>query len=211
MAMDFKLSDEFVDSYRDKEPPFGYRDGAGNSLGEITYLRTYSRKKEDGTKETWADTCRRVIEGMFTIQKRHCRQNHIEWKNDKAQRTAKDAFDRMFNMKWLPAGRGIWAMGSPIVMEQGNSAPLQNCAFTTTEESIIGAMTFLFDASMLGIGVGFDARGANKFQVSRPEGEPEKWVIPDSREGWVESLEKLMGSFIDEGKKRNPLPIFDYS
>lgn len=209
--MDFKLSDEFVDSYRDKEVPWGYADGAGNSLGELVFLRTYSRKKEDGTKETWVDTCRRVVEGMFTIQKRHCRKNYIEWKNDKAQRTAKDAFDRLFHMKWLPAGRGLWAMGTPLVMEKGNSAPLQNCAFTTTEESVVGAMTFLFDASMLGIGVGFDARGANKFQVSRPEGEPEKWVIPDSREGWVESLEKLMGSFIDEGKKRNPLPVFDYS
>ena len=127
MALDFKLSDEFVNSYKDKEVPWGYKDGAGNSLGEITTLRTYSRVKEDGTKEKWHEICRRVIEGMFTIQKRHARQNRIEWKNDKAQRTAKDAYDRMFNMKWLPPGRGIWSMGSPIVMDDNNSAPLQNC------------------------------------------------------------------------------------
>lgn len=183
MAMDFKLSDEFVDSYRDKEPPFGYRDGAGNALGEISYLRTYSRKKADGSKETWADTVRRVIEGMFTIQKRHCRQNHIEWKNDKAQRTAKDAYDRMFHMKWLPAGRGLWAMGSPIVMEDGNSAPLQSCAFISSDESVTEAMTFLFDASMLGVGVGFDADGADKFQVHEPMPAEEPYIIPDSREG----------------------------
>lgn len=206
--IDFKLSDEFVNSYQDKEVPWGYTDGAGNSLGEITFLRTYSRKKADGTKETWAETCRRVIEGMFSIQKRHCRQNHIEWKNDKAQRTAKDAYDRLFNMKWLPSGRGLWAMGSDLVMEEGNSAPLQSCAFISTDDSIVEAMTFLFDASMLGVGVGFDADGADKFEVTQPT-RGGTFVIPDSREGWVESLRILLASYLDNGKTK--LPEFDYS
>lgn len=206
--IDFKLSDEFVNSYRDKEVPWGYKDAAGNSLGEITFLRTYSRKKEDGSKETWAETCRRVIEGMFSIQKRHCRQNHIEWKNDKAQRTAKDAYDRLFNMKWLPSGRGLWAMGSDLVMEEGNSAPLQSCAFISTDDSIVEAMTFLFDASMLGVGVGFDADGADKFDVTQPVKEG-TFVIPDSREGWVESLRILLASYLDSS--RTKLPEFDYS
>ena len=35
--IDFKLSDEFVDSYRDKEVPWGYKDAAGNSLGETKF------------------------------------------------------------------------------------------------------------------------------------------------------------------------------
>ena len=210
MALDFKLSDEFVNSYKDKEVPWGYKDGAGNSLGEITTLRTYSRVKEDGTKEKWHEICRRVIEGMFTLQKRHARQNRIEWKNDKAQRTAKDAYDRMFNMKWLPPGRGIWSMGSPLVMDDNNSAPLQNCAACSSEESVVEAAVFLFDASMLGVGVGFDSLGANKFPVLEPEGS-NAYVIPDSREGWVESLRLLLAAYIDEGKKRNPLPVMDYS
>ncbi len=210
MALDFKLSDEFVNSYKDKEVPWGYKDGAGNSLGEITTLRTYSRVKEDGTKEKWHEICRRVIEGMFTLQKRHARQNRIEWKNDKAQRTAKDAYDRMFNMKWLPPGRGIWSMGSPLVMDDNNSASLQNCAACSSEESVVEAAIFLFDASMLGVGVGFDSLGADKFPVLEPEGSY-AYVIPDSREGWVESLRLLLAAYIDEGKKRNPLPVMDYS
>ena len=208
--MDFKLSDDFVDTYRTKTVPWGYEDGAGNALGEITYLRTYSRKDPaTGVKETWADTCRRVIEGMFTIQKRHCRQNHIEWKNDKAQRTAKDAFDRMFNMKWLPAGRGLWAMGTQLVLDEGNSAPLQSCAFASTSASVIDAMTFLFDASMLGVGVGFDASGAGKFEVFTPEVEG-GYVIADSREGWVDSLRQLLSAYL-EPHRRPTLPEFDYS
>ena len=60
----FKLTSEFIESYKDKKPPFGYADAVGNSVGEITFLRTYSRIKEDGTKETWCDVCERVINGM---------------------------------------------------------------------------------------------------------------------------------------------------
>jgi hypothetical protein len=36
----FKLSEDFVSSYKDKKAPFGYKDAAGNSVGEITFLRT---------------------------------------------------------------------------------------------------------------------------------------------------------------------------
>ena len=61
----FKLAEEFVTPYRTKKAPFGYQDAAGNSVGEITFLRTYSRLKQDGTKETWVDVCERVINGCL--------------------------------------------------------------------------------------------------------------------------------------------------
>ena len=47
----FELTSEFIESYKGKKAPFGYKDAAGNSVGEITFLRTYSRLKPDGTKE----------------------------------------------------------------------------------------------------------------------------------------------------------------
>ncbi len=47
----FRLSDEFVNKYVGIEPPFGFKDAGLNSLGEITFIRTYSRVKEDGKKE----------------------------------------------------------------------------------------------------------------------------------------------------------------
>ena len=207
--LDFKLSDEFVNSYRDKPVNWGYKDGAGNALGELVFLRTYSRKDAFGNKETWVDTCRRVIEGMFSIQKRHCRTNAIEWKNDKAQRTAKDAFDRLFHLKWAPAGRGLWAMGTPLVMDDGNSAPLQSCAYVSTRIGVSKSMQFLFDASMLGVGVGFDASGANKTLVREPILAGVPYAIPDSREGWVESLGLLLDAYLGTGKRVH-LPEFDY-
>ena len=47
----FRLSDEFVNKYVGVQAPFGFTDAGSNSLGEITFIRTYSRMKEDGTKE----------------------------------------------------------------------------------------------------------------------------------------------------------------
>ena len=46
----FKLAEEFVNGYKSKKVNWGYMDAAGNSVGEITFIRTYSRLKEDGTK-----------------------------------------------------------------------------------------------------------------------------------------------------------------
>jgi ribonucleoside-triphosphate reductase (thioredoxin) len=73
----FRLLDEFVGKYKEVEPPFGFSDAGSNSLGEITFIRTYSRVKEDGTKERWHEVCRRVIEGMYSVQKNHAKDNRL--------------------------------------------------------------------------------------------------------------------------------------
>ena len=208
----FKLADEFVAPYKTKTAPFGYRDAAGNSVGEITFLRTYSRLKEDGTKETWVDVCERVINGMYSLQKDHAKINRLPWSDAKAASSAKEAFDRLWNLKWTPPGRGLWVMGTPLVNEQRNSAALQNCAFVST-----GSMTktdpakpfaFLMEASMLGVGVGFDDKGADKeFTIYEPK-ETYAYEIPDTREGWVESTATLINAFLKPDQKK---PVFDYS
>lgn len=208
----FKINEEFINTYKDKTPPFGYRDAAGNSVGEITFLRTYSRLKENGTKETWVDVCERVINGMYSLQKDHCKKNRLPWNDVKAQSSAKEAFDRLFNLKWTPPGRGLWAMGTNIVNVQKNSAALQNCAFVSTSEMTkinpARPFAFLMEASMLGVGVGFDDKGADKDFIIHEPKEPAHYVIPDTREGWVESLSLLLNSFL---KENQPNYSFDYS
>jgi len=208
----FKLTDDFVASYKDKKPPFGYKDAGGNSVGEITFLRTYSRLKEDGTKETWVDVCERVINGMYSLQKDHCKTSRLPWNDAKGQASAKEAFDRLFNLKWTPPGRGLWAMGTNIVNIQKNSAALQNCAFVSTSEmnkfNPAKPFAFLMEASMLGVGVGFDDKGANKdFIIYQPK-EKVTHVVPDTREGWVESLSLLLNAYL---KENQPSYEFDYS
>ena len=209
----FRLNEEFVASYKDKKAPFGYRDAGGNSVGEITFLRTYSRKKEDGTKETWVDVCERVINGMYSLQKEHCKTNRLPWSDAKAQASAKEAFDRLFHLKWTPPGRGLWVMGTPIVNVQKNSAALQNCAFVSTLEMTKNnpakPFGFLMEASMLGVGVGFDDKGAEKeFTIYAPKSECTTMVIPDTREGWVESTVELLNSYL---KADHNCLEFDYS
>jgi adenosylcobalamin-dependent ribonucleoside-triphosphate reductase len=202
----FQLASEFVTGYQSKKAPFGYADVAGNSVGEITFLRTYSRKKEDGTKETWAEVCERVINGMYSLQKDHAKQNRLPWSDAKAAASAKEAFDRLFNLKWTPPGRGLWVMGTPIVNEQKNSAALQNCAFVSTNEMTKNnpakPFGFLMEASMLGVGVGFDDKGADKgFEIYEPVGVQE-YDIPDTREGWQESTVALINSYLKPEQKR---------
>jgi ribonucleotide reductase alpha subunit len=209
----FKLSDDFVSSYKNKQAPFGYRDAAGNSVGEITFLRTYSRKKQDGTKETWADVCERVINGMYSLQKDHCRKNRLPWSGVKGQASAKEAFDRLFNLKWTPPGRGLWIMGTPLVNQHKNSAALQNCAFVSTSEMTRDnpsePFAFLMEASMLGIGVGFDDKGADKdFTIYEPNKGTITHVITDDREGWAIATSELINSYL---KPDQNYIEFDYS
>lgn len=228
--LSFRLSDDFVAPYADRKVPWGYADAAGNALGEITFLRTYSRLKPDGTKERWHETCRRVIEGMYSIQKDHAKTNRLPWNDNKAQVSAQEAYERLFELKWSPPGRGLWVMGTPLVNEQHNSAALQNCAFISTRDMTktdpSWPFRFLMEASMLGVGVGFDTLGAGKgFTIHQPlvegteviDGNGEivrsdlhgtVYTIPDTREGWVESLGLLVDSYLKPNQYRVD---FDYS
>ena len=211
--LSFRLPDNFIDQYKDREVDWGYKDAGGNSVAEITFLRTYSRLKSDGTKERWWEVCRRVIEGTFSIQKDHCKASRLPWNDRKAQATAQDAFDRLFNFKWTPPGRGLWMMGTPLVNEQKNSAALQNCSFVSTADMTKYdpslPFCFMMEASMLGVGVGFDTKGADKdFKIYQPKYTDKVFVIEDSREGWVESLKITLNAYLIENHE---LPLFDYS
>ena len=106
-------------------------------------------------------------------------------------------YDRIFNMKFLPPGRGLWAMGTAITEEKKLYAALNNCAFVSTKtlkEDYSKPFCFLMDASMLGVGVGFDTKGAGEIIVKGPNRDRNEdiYMIPDTREGWVESLRLLL-------------------
>ena len=191
----FTLSDHFVSKYKRKKAPFGF-----NGLGELVYHRTYSRMKADGKNEQWWETVQRVVEGTFNMQKRHIDAHGLGWNAWKAQHSAQQMFDRIFNMKFLPPGRGLWAMGTPITEEKKLFAALNNCAFVSTESfkgEFSSPFCFLMDASMLGVGVGFDTKGAGTLILKGPNPvrRSELYEIPDTREGWVESLRLLLDSY----------------
>jgi adenosylcobalamin-dependent ribonucleoside-triphosphate reductase len=209
----FTLPTDFVEKYKSLESPFGFVDAGGNALGEITFVRTYSRVKDDGTKERWYEVVRRVIEGMYSVQKNHAKENRLPWNDYKAQKSAQEAFDRMFNLKWTPPGRGMWTFGTPLTMEKRNSAALQNCAMVSTKDLDKNDPGQLFawvmDALMLGIGVGFDTLGKDKnFQIYSPGEAEATWDIPDTREGWVESTRMVINGYL---RPQQALPYFNYA
>lgn len=199
----FKLTDSFLSTYSRKQAPFG-------PLGEITYLRTYSRLKEGNGQENWNDTVQRVTEGVYQIQENHCKQLGLPWNATKAQYSAQEMFDRMWNMKFLPPGRGLWAMGTPIIPKIG-AAALMNCAFTSTKDirsDFVSPFIFLMDMSMLGVGVGFDTQGAGTVLIRESQTKAETYVVEDSREGWVDIVKRILGSYV--GSHHAPMNI-DYS
>ena len=203
----FQLSEKFLDKFKRKKAPFGF-----NGLGELVYMRTYSRIKENGKNERWWETVQRVVEGTYSMQKNWIESHQLGWNAWQAQKSAQDMYERIFNMKFLPPGRGLWAMGTPITEEKGLYAALNNCAFVSTKtikEDYSKPFCFLMDASMLGVGVGFDTKGAGEIVVkgANKDRAEETFQIPDTREGWVESLRLLLESYF-----HGTAPMqFDYS
>ena len=195
MSKKFVLSDNFITKYKRKKPPFGF-----NGLGELVYMRTYSRIKENGKNERWWETVQRVVEGTYSMQKNHIDSYQLGWNPWQAQASAQEMYDRMFNMKFLPPGRGLWAMGTGITEKKKLYAALNNCAFVSTKtikDDYSKPFCFLMDASMLGVGVGFDTKGAGEVMIKLPNPNRgiEEYEIPDTREGWVESLKLLLESY----------------
>jgi ribonucleoside-triphosphate reductase len=214
----FKLSQKFLQNYEGKQPNWGF-----GTLSYFTYKRTYARIKEDGTQEEFFDTIKRCVEGCFNIQLTHCKNSHLPWDAFKAQKSAQTMFKKMWEFKFLPPGRGLWVMGTPILDKLG-STPLLNCGFISTEKidkNFAEPFAWAADMLMLGVGIGYDTLGAGKIKILKPSicyigitEDPDKgsmyqrdpYIIPDTREGWVEALRLLLESYID-GKRWE----FDYS
>ena len=111
-------------------------------------------------------------------------------------------------------------MGTPITEDKHLYAALNNCAFVSTLpkgkitldasiENFIDSFIFLMDSAMIGVGVGFDTKGSHlQLQLHRPLPASTPTSIPDTREGWVDSLRVLLQSYLHPGR---PHTVFDYS
>lgn len=194
----FELDYESTEVLRRLVPQFGY-----NGFGEVVYYRSYSRTI-NGRQEQWADTVIRVINGVMSIRKDWYVKNHINWDEAEWQLFAFKMALSLFKMEWLPPGRGLWAMGTQLIYERG-AMPLYNCAFTNIGVDWVGDLCWLMDLLMNGCGVGFEPKRLDHFAVVDPF-DSFYYVIPDTREGWVESMRMLLRAFLPGGR----MPIFDY-
>ena len=199
----FNLEESFLDRFRGKQPDWG-------PLGYITYKRTYARLIEsENRKEEFWETVKRVVEGCYSIQKEHCVKLSLPWSDSKAQRSAQKMFEKIWNFKFCPPGRGMWMMGTEFIARHGSMA-LNNCGFASTEDidlKYTKAFEFVMDALMLGVGVGFDTKGTGKIVIKKPQEGSYEYQIPDSREGWVEALRLMLEAFF----LGNQVPNIDFS
>lgn len=196
----FALSNVFCGELSKLVPKFGF-----GKFGEVVYYRTYSRIKEDGSQEHWHDTVIRVVNGIMSIRKGYYIMHNLPWNETKMQIFAQDMATYMFQMKFLPSGRNLWAMGTEYMFERG-SASLFNCGFVTTKD-LADSCEWTADMLMCGCGVGFDAEW-DGIAFNPRKSRIVTFEIPDSREGWALSVRKHIESYTVKG---SPMYIFDYS
>jgi adenosylcobalamin-dependent ribonucleoside-triphosphate reductase len=162
-----------------------------SSVGYLTYKRTYSRRKADGTLEEFPDTITRILDS--------CRdQLNVGFTEDEEQRLA----NYLASLKGTVAGRFLWQMGTDTVGRLG-LASLQNCAFVTVDDPV-RPFTWAFDMLMLGSGVGYNIQRENvdklppvlqnfkaPVRVDSPDAD---FIVPDTREGWVHLLHHTLST-----------------
>jgi ribonucleoside-triphosphate reductase len=186
------ISEKFASKYTNKQPNWGF-----NGLGYIVYKRTYARVKEDGKTEEWHETIRRCINGAQKIGANY------------SQEEAEQLFDLIFNLKCNFAGRMLWQLGTPTVDRFGANS-LLNC--WNVSMNSIKSFLFLFENLMLGGGVGFSIRREDIHELPRVKKDVNiihkntkdaDFIVPDSREGWIRLLERVLEAFFVKGKSFN--------
>lgn len=174
-------------------------------IGREVYERTYSRVKQDGSKENWLETVTRTVDGNLALAPKK-----FQMKGEREM-----LINLMSEFKVLPAGRHLWVSGVP------GRQFLFNCHVSGWTENITDHYTFTFDELMKGGGVGanYSNRYIRKYGAVRNEldlhfvcnpNHPDHaklspllshdyhhdWTgvdrIEDSREGWVRALSIIL-------------------
>ena len=186
------ITEAFANKYSNKQPNWGF-----NGLGYIVYKRTYARVKENGQKEEWHETIRRCINGAQKIGANYTKEE------------AEQLFDLVFNLKCNFAGRMLWQLGTPTVDRFGANS-LLNC--WNVSMNSVRSFLFLFENLMLGGGVGFSIRREDIHELPRikkgvsithKNTKDADFIVPDSREGWIRLLEKVLDAFFVKGASFN--------
>lgn len=222
----YEMSPEIEKHIRRLKFTWGFGD-----FSQFIFYSKYSRRKSDDSYESWHDVAIRCTNGSMTLLKNHMRQlkfklgsiisnpdDHIYRKefckimsNYKSwDDVAKCMAENILNMRMLPPGRGLWGMGE-LAFKRGGMV-LNNCGAATTKDLRKGA-TWTMGALMYGCGVGFDTEFRGP--VIKPnKKETFTYVIPDTREGWAESLGYIIDAYVPRDNLNNKcgkFPIFDYS
>ena len=165
-------------------------------VGYPTFKRTYSRPIEGGGTEEWPDTVNRVVEACNN--QLGC--NFLDHEKEELR-------DIMLDLKGTVAGRFLWQLGTETVDRLGLPS-LQNCSFVVVDNPV-RPFTWAFEMLMLGSGVGFNIQREHVYQlpkvldkvtVERKDENDADFIVPDSREGWVELLDRVLRASFETGE-----------
>lgn len=156
-------------------------------LADIAILRTYSALKRNGTKETWTDIVNRYEQCLIDATPM--------WVHDSVAAACKLVHEK----KVLPSMRLLQFAGEGITRENIRG---YNCSYLPIVDH--KAFAEVFYILMCGTGVGYSVQQHHVGQLPRVSAgtAEELSMIPDSKEGWADSVAALM---------RNPDIRFDYS
>ena len=106
---------------------------------ETVFYRTYSRRKEDGTRENFQEAMLRTVNDLAEIGK----YSQEEYSLVREQALAQHSF---------PSGRAFWVAGTEWSKKQENFSGYYNCTSTHIED--LAAFGLLVDLAMQGSGTG---------------------------------------------------------
>lgn len=168
-------------------------------IGYTTYKRTYARRLNENDPnsptEEFQDTVDRVIKA--------CNKQLDVGFTPEEESELRGLF---LNLKGSVAGRFWWQLGTKTVDRLGLLS-LQNCAFTIVNDPI-RPFVWAMDALMLGSGVGYNIQREHvyelpkvkKAKIVRQDTKDADYLVPDSRQGWVQLLEKTLESHFVTGR-----------
>lgn len=176
--MTVRLSEQFLQQYRGKQPKWGF-----DGLGYIVYLRTYARKKPDGTLERWDETVQRFTEGNFRIEAKRLAElgRLTDEKIAELNREMERFYHLAFNLVMTPPGRGLWMSGTEYAEKVGDAE--NNCWGVSMrpqpyvpggEPKVSFAPVFTFDQAMKGGGVGVNIQ--RKYVNQIPKVNNDLWL-----------------------------------
>ena len=106
---------------------------------ETVFYRTYSRRKEDGTRENFKEAMTRTVNDLARIGKFDADEHDLVMEQALAQRA-------------FPSGRAFWVAGTDWGKKQENFSGYYNCTSTHMED--IQAFGLMIDLAMQGSGTG---------------------------------------------------------
>ena len=171
------------------------------AVGYLTYKRTYARRINPNNPNSRTEEYHETVERIVKACNKQLKVGFTKEENKRLE-------EILLTLKGTVAGRFLWQLGTKTVDKLGLLS-LQNCAFTVVDEPI-KPFTWAFDALMLGSGVGYNiqreyvyelpkVRGRN-IRIERQDSNDADFIVPDSREGWVELLRRTLDAHFNTGR-----------